>query len=637
MCGICGQYNFETRQAPSAATLHAMADAIAHRGPDDSGFHFDRGVALGFRRLSIIDLAGGHQPMSDAEQRVWVTFNGEIYNFPELKQELEGLGHRFRTRSDTEVIVHGYKQWGEGVFSRLNGMFGVAIWDATRERLLLARDRAGIKLVYYRIDQGTVWFGSELRAVLAAQPTLPPVDLAALNLFLRYRYTPSPFTLHAGIHKLAPGQMAVFEKGGFRVERWHVPVASRQQAQPPGPEAAEELQAIYQRAARRHLLSDVPVGLLLSGGVDSGLLLGLMNQSGSAWPTFSVGYGKALYAGDELGEAARTAAHFGARHAEVRLSVEAFERDLPRVVSLLEEPVAASSVVPMFHVCQRARQDVKVAWVGQGPDELFAGYKRHLGVHYGRWWRALPGWLRRCMAGTAARLPRNETLQRGLRSLDTEPRMARHRDVLSLMPGEVIDRLFREEFRPAAIPAEGWWDDLCQESSGMDELAAFQHLEIFSTLPDELLMYADKLSMANSLELRTPYLDNEVVDFAQRLAPSQKIRRGQQKWLHREVARRFLPAEVLERRKRGFAVDAVDSWLRNAASSELGQTLADPGSLMYRYLRPDAVQALLQQHRSGQRDNHKLLFSLVVLEQWLRGRETWQAPRSRDGTERLAA
>lgn len=637
MCGICGQYNFETRQAPSAATLHAMADAIAHRGPDDSGFHFDRGVALGFRRLSIIDLAGGHQPMSDAEQRVWVAFNGEIYNFPELKQELEGLGHRFRTRSDTEVIVHGYKQWGTGVLSRLNGMFGLAIWDVAQEKLLLARDRAGIKLIYYRIDQGTVWFGSELRAVLAAQPSLPPVDLAALNLFLRYRYTPSPFTLHAGIHKLAPGQMAVFEKGSFRIERWHVPAASQPGSRPPGSDAADGLQAIYRRATKRHLLSDVPVGLLLSGGVDSGLLLGLMNEHGTAWPSFSVGYGKALYAGDELGEAARTAAHFQARHAEVRLSVEAFERDLPTVVGLLEEPVAASSVVPMFHVCQRARQEVKVAWVGQGPDELFAGYKRHLGVHYGSWWRALPAWLRSSMASTASHLPRNETLQRGLRSLATEPRIARHRDVLSLMPGEAIDSLFHDHFRAVAAPADGWWDALCEESAGMDELGAFQHLEIFSTLPDELLMYADKLSMANSLELRTPYLDNEVVDFAQRLSPAQKIRRGQQKWLHREVARRYLPAEVLERRKRGFAVDAVDSWLRNAASSELGQTLADPASLMYRYLRPEAVQALLQQHRSGQRDNHKLLFSLVVLEQWLRVRESWQAPRASHGAERLAA
>ncbi len=221
MCGICGQYNFATQRPVSPAAIRAMAASIAHRGPDDEGYFFSGGLGFGFRRLSIIDLSGGHQPMSDQDESVWVVFNGEIYNFPELRKELEGAGHVFRTRSDTEVIVHGYKQWGAEVLNRLNGMFGLAIWDERRKRLILARDPMGIKLVYYRVESGSVVFGSELRAVLAALPGRPPIDPTALNLFLRYRYTPSPLTLYQGVRKLAPGTMAVFENGTFRIERWY--------------------------------------------------------------------------------------------------------------------------------------------------------------------------------------------------------------------------------------------------------------------------------------------------------------------------------------------------------------------------------------------------------------------------------
>src|SRR5690606_5450014 len=291
MCGICGQYNFRDQTPVSRQRVKAMADSIVHRGPDDEGYHFAEGLGLGFRRLSIIDLSGGHQPMSDAEQTVWVVFNGEIYNFKELRNELEGFGHVFRTSSDTEVIVHGYKQWGLDVFNQLNGMFGVAIWDEGRRRLVLSRDSAGIKPVYYTVTDGTVIFGSELRAVLAALPTRPSVDLTALNMFLRYRYTPSPLTMHAGVRKLAPGTMAVFEDGSFQVKRWYNFVPTPFSPLPSDDDASEELLEIYKRALKRHLVSDVPVGLLLSGGVDSGLLLGLMSLHGSHWPTYTVGYG----------------------------------------------------------------------------------------------------------------------------------------------------------------------------------------------------------------------------------------------------------------------------------------------------------------------------------------------------------
>jgi asparagine synthase (glutamine-hydrolysing) len=620
MCGICGQYNFASQRPVSPATVRAMAASIVHRGPDDEGYFFAEGVGLGFRRLSIIDLSGGHQPMSDQDELVWVVFNGEIYNFPELRKELESAGHVFRTRSDTEVIVHGYKQWGVEVLNRLNGMFGLAIWDQPRKRLILARDPMGIKLVYYRVERGSVVFGSELRAVLAALPDRPRMDPTALNLFLRYRYTPSPLTLYDGVRKLAPGTMAVFENQTFRVERWY-----RFRPHPFSPpktdqEAQEELLDIYKRALKRHLLSDVPVGLLLSGGLDSGLLLGLMSLYGKSWPTYSVGYGKGAFKDDELVDAAKTARMFSATNAAVTLSRETFEQSLPRIVSALEEPIAASSIVPMYFVCQRARQDVKVVLVGQGPDELFGGYTRHLGIRYGEVWRDVPRWLRKSVETGVERLPRNETLKRGVYALNISNRMQRYQSTFSIMPGEVVDGLFQDGALPvgAGDVICDFWRELEPEMEATDELGAFQVLEIRSSLPDELLMYADKLSMAHSLEARVPYLDKEVVEYTQRLPASFKVRAGQRKWLHRRVSERFLPKEILKRKKRGFAVNVVDQWFDESLDSKLATYLQDPSSLMFGLLRPSVVRRLLEEHRSGKRDNHKILFSLVVLEVWLR-------------------
>lgn len=620
MCGICGQYHFGHGAPASQQTVRAMTASISHRGPDDEGYLFNGNLGIGFRRLSIIDLEGGHQPMSDAAETVWVAFNGEIYNFPELRAELEGFGHVFRTRSDTEAIIHGYKQWGSGVLRRLNGMFGLAIWDVAARRLTLARDAAGIKLVYYRVAEGTVTFGSELRAVLTALPERPRLDMTALNLFLRYRYTPSPLTLYEGIHKLAPGTMAVFEKGDWRVERWLEGAGGTQGLARSDAEVTEELFSIYQRALKRHLIADVPVGLLLSGGVDSGLLLGLMNQNGRDWPTYTIGYGQAAYADDELGDAAETARIMSARHYPVQISHAQFEHALPRIVSIVEEPVASSSIIPMYFVCERARRDVKVALVGQGPDELFGGYTRHLGVRYGGAWRAIPAALRAGLESGLRRLPRREALKRGLHSLGVEDRLRRYQNVFSLLPGEGVDGLFRPGLLPEGAGDEvlNLWADLEPEIAASDELAGLQVLELASSLPDELLMYADKLSMIHSLEVRVPYLDREVVQFAQRLPARFKIRRGERKWAHRRVCEKFLPAEILARKKRGFAVNVVDEWFRGSLGGHLDGYLGDPSSRMFQYLDPGAVGQLLAAHRSGRQDNHKMLFSLVVLEEWLR-------------------
>jgi len=626
MCGICGQFNFIDRAPVSRCEIERMADSIAHRGPDDSGYYIDGALGFGFRRLSIIDLAGGHQPMSDQEESVWVIFNGEIYNFPELKEELEGHGHVFRTRCDTEVVVHGYKQWGDEVLNRLNGMFGLAIWDVRRQRLVVARDPFGIKLIYYKNEKGRLHFGSEVRAVQAAAEGRAEVDPDSLNLFLRYRYTPSPDTIFAGIKKLAPGSMLICEKATVNIRQWYRFVPVPFSPMKSDGEAKEELFEIYKRAMKRHLLSDVPVGLLLSGGVDSSALLALMNLYGSSWRTYTVGYGSA-FSDDELSDAAKTAAEFSSNHTEVLLDRRTFENALEAIVSSVEEPIASSSIVPMYFVCQRAKQDVKVALIGQGPDELFGGYRRHLGVRYGAIWGRTPRWIRGPLASTISALPRNETLKRGISSLDVKDPLRRYQQVLSLLSGAEIDGLFQDGL---LAPACGdrileSWKDIAPLSSQADELGRFQFLEMRSTLPDELLMFGDKLSMAHGLEARVPYLDRELVEYVERLPARFKVRNGSQKWLHRQVCQKLIPGEILKRKKRGFAVNVVDEWFRGAMSNRMKEVFLDGESSMYRYLKPMAVQKLFQKHQSGQEDHHKVLFSLVVFEQWLRVQQPTEA------------
>ncbi|MBK9948868.1 MAG: asparagine synthase (glutamine-hydrolyzing) [Nitrospira sp.] len=616
MCGICGQFNFLDGAPVARANIEQMTRSLAHRGPDDEGVYVSGPLGLGFRRLSIIDLQGGHQPMSDDIRSVWVVFNGEIYNFCELRRELEDSGHVFQTSSDTEVVVHGYKQWGHEVLTRLKGMFGIAIWDAKNQKLILARDAMGIKLIYYRIEEGAVYFGSEARAVAKGRSCLDPT---ALNLFLRYRYTPSPFTLFEGVQKLAPGSMAVFENGTYRIQRWYNFNPTPSHSIRSLDEAEEGLLELYKASVKRHLVSDVPVGLLLSGGVDSGLLLGLMTLYGNVWPTYTVGYGNS-FRDDELDDAAETARIFSSKHISVRLERNTFEDNLSRIISSLEEPVASSSIVPMYFVCQRASQDVKVALIGQGPDELFGGYTRHLGLYYGELWRSLPTWIRNPLSGALGVLPRNESIKRGLYSLDMPSRMSRYQHVFSIMPGDSIDQIFLDGIVPKGSGDKilGCWEDLRAVVEQCDELGGFQFLEVRSALPDELLMYADKLSMAHGLEARVPFLDRDIVEYAQRLPSNLKVRHGGQKWLHKRVSAKFLPKTITRRKKKGFAVNVVDDWFRDSMSGKMHGAFMDSASKMYRYLNSTAVQRLFIDHVAGRSDNHKILFSLVVFEEWLR-------------------
>lgn len=619
MCGICGQFYYIENHPVSIQKLKRMTDSITHRGPDDEGYHISDSIGLGFRRLSIIDLSGGHQPMSDQEKNVWVIFNGEIYNFPELKKELEGYGHIFQTRSDTEVIVHGYKQWGIDVLNHLNGMFGLAIWDEKKKRLVLARDRMGIKMIYYKIENGLLYFGSEIRAILAVLNQKPDINSSAINLFLRYRYTPAPHTIYNGIQKLAAGTCLIVENGNAEVKRWWNYKPQLFDPVPSEAQVKEELLELYRQAVKSHLLSDVPLGILLSGGVDSSMLLALMNEFGEGWKSFTVGYGKS-FADDELDDAKETAEIFKSSHYSVEINRQSFEQTLSKIIACVEEPIASSSIVPMYHVCQKARQEVKVALMGQGPDELFGGYTRHLGVQYGKYWRSIPEIMRKPVGKMLTILPRNESIRRGLYSLEVPQRMIRYQQIFSVMSQSIISGLFQEKVLPDGfgnrIPDS--WKELEKLLESTDELGGFQYLEIRSSLPDELLMYGDKLSMAHSLEVRVPYLDTKIVEYVERLPAKFKIRFGNRKWIHKQVCSSYLPKQIINRKKRGFAVNVVDRWFKESLSNEFDGMLLDKSSRMYEFLKPEEVQYLYKDHINGKSDNHKILFSLIVLEKWMR-------------------
>ncbi|MBK7631098.1 MAG: asparagine synthase (glutamine-hydrolyzing) [Ignavibacteriales bacterium] len=619
MCGICGQYYFKEKQLVSLHTIKKMADSIAHRGPDDDGYYVSDSIGLGFRRLSIIDLSGGHQPMSDLEKSVWVIFNGEIYNFPELKKELEGYGHIFQTQSDTEVIVHGYKQWGIDVLSHLSGMFGLAIWDEKKKRLVLARDRMGIKIVYYMIENGLLYFGSEIRAILAGLNRKPDINPAAINLFLRYRYTPAPHTIYKGIQKLAAGTCLVVENGNVEIKHWWNYKPQTFNPIPKEAQVKEELLELYRQAVKSHLISDVPLGILLSGGVDSNMLLALMNEFGEDWKSFTVGYGGSFH-DDELDYAKESAVIFNSPHYSIKINQERFEETLSKIIACVEEPIASSSIVPMYYVCQKARQRVKVALMGQGPDELFGGYTRHLGVYYGKYWRSIPGTIRKPIGKLLSKMSKSESIRRGLDSLEVSQKLVRYQQVFSLMSESLIDGLFQDD-----LLTEGTgdyildsWKNLETLIEDTDDLNGFQYLEIRTSLPDELLMYGDKLSMAHGLEVRVPYLDQKIVEYVERLPSDYHIRFGTRKWIHKQVCSDYLPKKIIKRKKRGFAANVVDRWFKESLSNDFSGILLDKSSLMYEFLKPKKVLSLYKDHTDGKEVNYKILFSLIVLEKWLR-------------------
>ncbi len=617
MCGIAGIVRCDGAPA-EGPLLRRMTDALAHRGPDGEGF-FHRGpVGLGHRRLAIIDLATGDQPMFTEDGAVSIVFNGEIYNFRELRSDLEARGHRFGTASDTEVILRAWEAWGIGCLDRLRGMFAFAIWDGRRRRLVLARDRAGIKPLVYAWDGHRLLFASELKAILEDASVPRELDWEGLRDYLTFHYVPSPSTIFRAIRKLPPASYLVLDLDGGEpaVHRyWDLRFA-------PGPERsaedwARELRWRLEDAVRSHLVADVPVGAFLSGGMDSSAVVALMaGAAGAPVRTFSIGFDETDY--DELAFARTVASRYGTEHCEFVVKPDALEA-LPRLAQQFDEPFADSSALPTYYVAKITREHVTVALSGDGGDESFAGYRRYaeaLALH-DRLDR-LPGLLVRPLLRLAAGLmPAGARGQGYLARLGADP-VERYWRSVTFQRRETLRRLLGPEARrhvtPEAEP-EGF-RRLAGEAGAPDYLSTLQYLDMRTYLPEDILTKVDRTSMLVSLEARVPLLDHRLMEFVATIPASLKLREGTGKWIFKRAMAESLPAEILERRKMGFGVP-LERWFRGTLGQYARELLLSPRARHRGIFAPGAVQALLDEHQAG-RDRSSQVWSLLCFEEWAR-------------------
>lgn len=620
MCGIAGIINSDASAAIDPQAIHCMCQAMVHRGPDDEGLYVKGPVGLGMRRLSIIDVAGGRQPIHNEDETVWVVFNGEIYNFPELRSELESKGHRFYTHTDTEVIAHLYEERGAKCVDQLRGMFAFAVFDDKRRRLLLARDRLGIKPLHYACADGRLLFGSEIKAILAAAPELKEIKRESLLKYFHFGYIPDPDTAFQKIHKLPPGHLLEWSNGGIQIRQyWDLP--SYGVHQPASEEEClEELEDRLAEAVRIRLISEVPLGALLSGGVDSSIVVALMARaSSSAVKTFSIGFSKQDF--NEAPYAREVAQRFGAEHHELMVEPRLGEA-LDALTRSLEEPFGDSSMIPTYYICRLARRHVTVALSGDGGDELFAGYERYgfilrktLGDYIppflGRWYRQrifhhLP----------SATYGRNFIYNRSM------PLRDRYLDYISWLPVHSRENsVFSREFLDwaAKVPSPlAQFQDYFERGPAKDPLSRLLYLDTKAYLPGDILTKVDRMSMAWSLEARVPLLDHPFVEFVSRLPAQWKFRHGDQKYILKRLAERLgVPHDVIYRPKQGFALPLVH-WMRKEFRGELARLLLEPRTLQRGYFNPSAIQETLDEHFTGRRDRSSRIWRLLVLELWHR-------------------
>ncbi len=614
MCGIAGFLRFDGAAA-AVSDLRAMAEALSHRGPDGEGFYTDAAVGLGHRRLSIIDLGGGRQPLANEDGTVWVTFNGEIYNYRELTSELEAAGHRFRTRSDSEVLVHAYEQWGDDCLVRLRGMFAFSVWDARRRRLFLARDRVGIKPLVYFQSPGLFAFASELQA-LRALPEFPPqIDLQALDLYLNYQYIPAPFSIYRSARKLPPAHYLVVEADGTVLgPRQYWELRFRPNYRMREGEWVERLDAELRDTVRLHLVSDVSFGAFLSGGLDSSSVVAYMSQvMNQPVKTFSIRFDSEEY--DESPYARQVAGLFRTDHHEEVVRPDSIGI-LPRLVRHYGEPFADSSAVPTYYVSEMASRQVKMVLSGDGGDENFAGYPS-----YPHALGQIPppeGIYRRLKFSVGNRL-RAAGLLPPLRW----PAEHWYRG-MSCFPDTERERLWRPEFRGKFDGARAWFDDHFRATTNADLCSQYQHLDLLSYLPYDILTKVDVASMCHGLEVRVPLLDHKFMEFVAEIPSNLKLKRAAStapeeatgKYLLKRNGERFFPKDFLHRRKRGFEVP-IRTWFADTMRNNLEDRLLDRQGPLSDYFELEQVRKLIEEHAGGGA-HHPRLWALLFLDEWLR-------------------
>ena len=620
MCGIAGVVSTTRESNISEALVHDMCQQIVYRGPDDEGLYVADGAGLGMRRLSIIDLAGGHQPLFNEDRNAWIVFNGEIYNFPELRPELESRGHNFRTHSDTEVIIHLYEEMGADCVKKLRGMFALAIYDRTKRKLTLARDRLGKKPLHYALHKGNLYFASEIKSILAVAPELAEVNSQALLEYLYYGYVPDPITAFTGIHKLPPGHLLEFQDGKIRVRQyWDLPEYDTH-APKSEEECLEELERRLLEATRIRLISDVPLGAFLSGGTDSSTIVALMARASSApVKTFSIGFKQDDF--NEANHARIVASKFGTDHHEMILEPDVVQT-VEHLTSSLEEPFGDSSMLPTYYVSQMARQHVTVALSGDGGDEVFAGYDRYR-IHAGRRiFEHIPEWARRFFRDRI--FPRLPNRMRG-RSFSYNvalPWQERYVDSLAFLPSfershtPLLSEDFRQILNRSDDPANVLRRYFAQ-ALAKDPVAQLLYVDTKSYLAADILTKVDRMSMLNSLEVRVPILDHVFVEWATGLPSQWKLRGNRQKYILRKLAERLgVPREVLERPKQGFSLPLAH-WMRNELKDML-MILLEPRTLNRGYFVADGVRSLMDKHIHSAGANRGRIWRLLMFELWHR-------------------
>jgi asparagine synthase (glutamine-hydrolysing) len=619
MCGIVGVYEYGTQRPVPSALLVAMLHTIRHRGPDDENIYVDDDLALGMRRLSIIDIAGGRQPMANEDGTLWCVCNGEIYNFKALRDELESKGHRFATASDTEVVVHAYEQWGTAFLEKLRGMFGLAVWDSLQRRLVIARDRLGIKPIYYAADGARLIFASEIKSILR-HPTIPAtLDPTSLNYFLSLKYVPAPLTMFQNIRALPPGHMLQCDRDGIALSCYwdlpqHEPTSHRQTET----EYADELESLLKESIRLHLVSDVPFGAFLSGGLDSSTVVALMTQVlDRPVKTFSVGFNGESQGFSELPYARQVASSCGTDHHELYINAQDFIEQVEKIVWHLDQPIADDACLANYMVAELAARQVKMVLTGEGGDELFAGYARYAGERLApifrtipaplkaralKWTKGFPGLRRPKLALNA--LCQNEEPERFVEWFSLFDQTSKHQLLSADFQDSVSGANVRDVFA-AQLSRTNW----------PDAVSRMLYVDTKLWLADDLLARGDKMSMAASIEARVPLLDHKLVEFAARLPIGLKLKGFQRKYLLRKLSAKWLPSEIIRRKKKGFPIP-ISLWFRREARQFLHDHLS-PESVRRRGLfDPGYTAKLLSEHDNGFADHGSRLWALLSVELW---------------------
>jgi asparagine synthase (glutamine-hydrolysing) len=616
MCGICGIVHFDKERKVDCNTLETMTDIMVHRGPDDRGLFIKNQAGFGHRRLSIIDLSEGHQPMANEDSTVWITFNGEIYNYLELRSELIKKGHLFKTRSDTETIIHAYEEYGEKCLEKLRGMFAFAIWDEKRQQVFAARDRIGKKPLYYaQVDEALV-FGSEIKSVLQYGNCKREIDLLALDLYLSLRYVPGPRTMFKGIFKLQPGHYLILKNNHLSIyPYWDV-----QNSTPPKmrneEDCIQEFLSLLNECVRMRLMSEVPLGVFLSGGIDSSLVVALMSRMvDTPIKTFSVGY-EADFGTNEFDYAKSVAEKYNTEHYELRIGSSDFYEFIPKLVWHLDEPIADPATIPLFFLSEFAKKFITVVLSGEGADEILAGYyiyKKMLSLEKFQTVTKFVG--RDLLLGIGNLILRQEKYQRYLK-LATLPLTKRYQGVSNSFSSKAKESI-APDTRRFNGELEKVFGEYYRKVETWPNLSKMLYIDLKVWLPDDLLMKADKMTMAASMELRVPFLDHELVQFAFSLPDHFKINGNKTKYLLRQIGKELLPPPIIEREKRGFPVP-ISQWLQGDLNQVARETLLDSKSACGNYFEPESVKSILKRHSRREEDLSEQIWNLLVFEFWCR-------------------